>query len=432
KVGDCFTLDKWVAAREARMQVYVPLSDYSYQNLVYIAAKISELRNSGHIEWVEDPTEINPTHIISWHQSYWQLETLNESAIQPVKLGRNPGNALILNEIIKNSAGKNRTPRVFLQLPLSVEMARALGLEMNDYNRSVEMSSSLEGSHYILVGRLLPSQNTMAQQFNQDSGVSLQYAWVLPNMTQEPGQDFSLPVRTGWISFEKKESFQEMAGKLTDNILQLVRIRGWQQLVSPPGNDWFPYQLGLKNAETGEIKTTGPLKKGETYGLVLTADGNRLESLENIEKRYVYVFSIDSFGRGTLLFPRGVWGNAENYFPLTINDNEVDGHKQKFFRGSRGAIFQKSPPGEIKLGSKKLFEVSEPYGRDTFILLTTTDAISRPEVLDFSGVRKEEIIGLSPLEELLYDLNSEDRKPRSRPMIMNWSIARLPILSQPN
>ncbi|HLP45732.1 MAG TPA: caspase family protein, partial [Candidatus Kapabacteria bacterium] len=29
KVGDCFTLDKWVAAREARMQVYVPISDYS-------------------------------------------------------------------------------------------------------------------------------------------------------------------------------------------------------------------------------------------------------------------------------------------------------------------------------------------------------------------------------------------------------------------
>jgi hypothetical protein len=83
------------------------------------------------------------------------------------------------------------------------------------------------------------------------------------------------------------------------------------------------------------------------------------------------------------------------------------------------------------LGSEKIFEVTEPYGKDTFILLTTTDAISRPEVLDFSGVRKGEIPGLSPLEELLYDLTSENRKTRSRPMIMNWSIQRLPFLSKP-
>jgi len=68
---------------------------------------------------------------------------------------------------------------------------------------------------------------------------------------------------------------------------------------------------------------------------------------------------------------------------------------------------------------------------DTFILLTTTDAISHPWVLDFCGVRKGKITdGYSPLEELLYDLSSVSRRTRGRPMAINWSIQRLPIQSK--
>jgi hypothetical protein len=454
KVGDGFILDKWVAAREARLQVFVPVSNYSYKDLTRIAADISELRNSSRIEWVEDPTEMNPTHIISWHQSYWRLETLKNDSSRIVKLGRSPGKDTILKEVLKNPVAQDIKPRVFLQLPLSVEMAGAVQAEMGDYNHSVEMSSSGgEDFQYILVGRL----SHLLRAKSQELRANFQYAWVLPNMTQEQGQDFSLPVRTGWIAVEKEEPFQEIAEKLTGSVRQLVRIRAWYQLSSPPGNGRFPYYLALRNAETGEIKTAGPLIKGETYGLVLKADDTQMESAVNIERRYVYVFSIDSFGKGTLLFPRGVWGNAENYFPSTVDDQEDNSSpknneiKQKFFGGFQSnaqsakrreqsgytinAVHQapsamRLPPGEIQLGSEKIFEVAEPYGKDTFILLTTTDAISRPEVLDFSGVRKGEIPGLSPLEELLYDLTSGYRHTRSRPMIMNWSIQRLPILSK--
>jgi len=451
KVGDLFELDKWVAAREARMRVHIPVSDYSHKKLTRIAAEIAEIRESHLIEWVEDPlaqslvaTEfasggqgallknrpLDPhktfieefraaTHIISWHQSYWRLQILTNDNVKTVKLGRNPGKDTILKEILKNPAGKDIKSRVFLQLPLSVELAGTIRAEMGDYNHSIEISSSGEGIHYILVGRLSPYLRAKSKELR----ANLQYAWVLPNMTQEQGQNLSLPIRTGWISIEESETgFQPIAEKLTDKILQLSRIRGWLQLSSPPGNGRFPYSLALKNAGTGEIKTTGPLIQGETYGLVLRLDRTQLESAANIEQRYVYVFSIDSFGKGTLLFPRGEWGNTENYFPKTI---------QKLLRRVQGGGFlEKSPPDEIKLGSEKLFEIAEPYGKDTFILLTTTDAISQPWVLDFSGVRKGEIPGLSPLEELLHDLTSGTRKTRSRPMVIDWSIQHLPILSK--
>jgi hypothetical protein len=353
KVGDCFTLDKWVAAREARMQVFVPISDYSYKNLARFAADISELRDSNRIEWVDDPTEINPTHIISWQQSEWRLEILKNDSSRIVKLGRSPGKDRILNEILKNPASQEIKPRVFLQLPLSVELAGTIRAEMGDYNHSIEISPMEEGIHYILVGRLSPSLRAKSQELRAD----VQYAWVLPNMTQGEGQDFSLPVRTGWIAVEKNEpGFQEIAEKLTDNIRQLVRIRGWLQLSSPPGNGRFPYYLAFKNAETGEIKTTGPLIKGETYGLVLKAGDTQMEPAVNIERRYVYVFSIDSFGKGTLLFPRGVWGNAENCFPAMVGDHESNELYQKLLQGVQmlhGAIFQKSPLAKSSWAAKK-------------------------------------------------------------------------------
>jgi hypothetical protein len=412
KVGDFFELEQWVAAREAPMQVFIPASDYSFNRLTRIAREIAEIQESPDIDWVEDPTVINPTHIISWHQSYWKLQPLNKQTFlrsflqkatrrrqqkRAVNLGRNPRKNVILKEILKGPSIENIKPRVFLQLPLSVELERTVCTDMEDYNHSIRISSSQEGIHYILVGRFT------------DKGI--EYAWVLPNMTQEEKQDFSLPIRTGWIPVgESKTGFQSIAEELTNKILQLVRIRAWFQLSSPPDNGRFPYQLALKNAKTGDITTTGPLAEGETYGLMLKADEARLKTLKRVEKRYVYVFSIDSYGKGTLLFPRQIFRNIENCFPAEAG-NELE--------------------TKIELGGKELFRIREPFGMDTFILLTTTDAISHPWVLEFKGVRKEPKKGkFTPLEELFFNLSSLSRGARWHLLPIDWSIQRLPILSQ--
>ena len=429
KVGDFFELDQWVAAREAPMQVFIPASDYSFNRLARIAREIAEIRESPDIDWVEDPLArpsapgkfasggqgallknrpLNPhkisiekfrraTHVISWHQSYWILQILKNDNVKIVKLGRNPRKDTILKEILKNHSSQNIKPRVFLQLPLSVELERTVRMDMEDYHHSIRISSSEEGIHYILVGRL--------------SGKGIEYAWVLPNMTQEEKQDFSLPIRTGWIPVgESKTGFQSTAEALTNRILQLARIRAWFQLSSPPDNGRFPYRLGLKNAKTGEITTTGPLTQGETYGLMLKADEARLKTLKRVEKRYVYVFSIDSYGKGTLLFPRQYILNTENCFPAGAGNQLETG---------------------IELGGKALFRIREPFGMDTFILLTTTDAISHPWVLDFKGVRKEPKKGkFTPLEELFFDLSLLSRGARWHLLPIDWSIQRLPILSK--
>lgn len=287
---------------------------------------------------------------------------------------------------------------MFLNLPLSTELARTLNQELKDYNHSITISTAVEGCHYILVGRY--------------RGKQIQYAWVLPNSNTKNETNSSLPLRTQWQDTHPiGMGLQKTAEFLNDSILQLERIRAWHQLSAPPDNGRFPYHLALKNANTHHITTTGPLMEGETYGLILRANPDPLTSQDNIEKRYVYVFSIDNYGKASLLFP-GQWKrNSENYFPARI-DMQLE--------------------SEIRLGEEKCFSIGAPFGVDTFILLSTVEPISNPAVLSFNGVRKEDLPeALTPLEVLLYDLSSVSRNRNSHLLSTNWSIERLPILSQP-
>lgn len=399
KVGDLFALDKWVAAREAQLQIYVPTSPYSRYQLLSIASKISELQESPHIDWIQDPTGLNPTHIISWQESSWILQISEKNNIQTVRLGKNPRKERIQKEILNNSPGKNIKPRVFLCLPLSKETGQRLRSDMENYLHINQVSDQQEGIHYILVGRF--------------TGKGIQYAWVLPNMTRDEKQDFMLPVITDWINIENNENqLQKKVEKITDKILQLASIRAWLQLSSPPGDGRFPYRLAIRNDRTGKLNTTGPLIQDEIYGLVLQADKNRFKSgkpIQPIQQRYVYAFAIDSNGKGTLLYPPLHLRTADNCFPINPDDTSE----------------------EIELGNKRLFRIKEPFGVDTFILITTTDALLNPAVLDFAGVRRESPKGkLTPLEELFFDLSIPSRSLRRHLLPMDWSIQRLPILSR--
>ena len=389
RVGDLFEIDRWVAAREARMKVWIPKSNLSHERLLRISRSTAALTNSNHIEWVEDPTEMDPTHIMSWYQSSWRIETRDGKI---TILGKRPEANAIIKKILVNLPEGNKKPRFFLQLPLSSRIQKIIALEIKHYNDSIEILTSGRGAQYILGGRI--------------SGEGIKYAWVLPNITREEGKDSAMPIRTKWIAPGKDELDKLRAvNNLRKNLLRLVKIRAWMQLASPSDKGDFPYRLALKNAENGEIKTRGPLMEGETYGLVLRA--YKEKPVKDIYGRYVYVFSIDSHGEGKLLFPPPHCGNSENRFPATDE-------------------FQT----EIQLGSRRSFKIVEPFGVDTYFLLTTEEAITNLEVLDFKGVRREplKVKRYTPLERLLYGLNSGDR---GRPPVthINWSIERLPILS---
>ncbi|MBI4862894.1 MAG: hypothetical protein HY815_21930 [Candidatus Riflebacteria bacterium] len=163
----------------------------------------------------------------------------------------------------------------------------------------------------------------------------------------------------------------------------------------------------MKNLSDGKANTSGVVVKGERYALWLRA---RPEDLKNpVEKRYVYLFSLDSFGRGTLLFPRVDSGNVENRIPPGAPDK--DGY-----------------PVEIPLN--RTITVGPPYGTDTSIVLTSDEALP-PDLFDFEGVRTRggpTGPAASPLTRLLSSVGAVTRG-MAVAAPATWSVHRYPVLS---
>ncbi len=388
--GDLFVMDRWTAGPGSRMKSWIPVSTISFEELIRMAGEMKKLCDPYRIAWIDDPTEINPSFTMYYSNIGWILRTPGHD---PVNLGNTPNANEVLNQLRLNLPDKKTKPAFFLQLPLSSEFNDFVYNEMAEYNDAVEFFYSDRDVHYVLGGR-----------FN---GGKIQYAWVLPNTVSNKEQALPLPVRTNWIPVEKTTS-KEAIINLKEKIAQLAYVRAWLQLSSPPGNREFPYHLALKNPQTMAATTTGPLIEGEKYDPVLIAEKEIITGTRGIEKRYVYVFVIDSYGKGTLLFPLTELLNSENYFPVQKN----------------------SLPSEINLGNGGLFDITPPFGVDTYILLTTAEPVSNPEVLSFSGVRGGEVKGqLSPLEKLLAGVGL--RKRGDPPVThTNWSIERLSIQSK--
>ena len=387
--GDLYEMVRWGAFPETELKLWIPMSNFSHEMLIHIALKIKETCNINGIVWITDPTEINPSFTITWNNSEWILNTPTQIQIN---LGKTPNLSELNRQLHLNHSNKKQS--LFLQLPLSSEFSSFIKNEMVEYNTLIKILSSPVESHYILGGRLNEKK--------------IEYAWILPNMMKIKNQSFPLPVRTDWTLLDKTVSYSDTLFKIKERILQIAYIRAWMQLSSPPDTGMFPYRLALKNAETFELKTAGPLIEGEKYDLILFKKETNITY--EIEKRYIYVFVIDSYGKGTLLFPLSEVLNSENCFPIQEN----------------------LPPSLIELSKGGLFDVTSPFGIDTFILLTSAEPISNPDVLNFNGVRRGKVKGqLSPLEKLLWGVGLT-RSKNLHITHTGWSIERLSIQTKKN
>jgi hypothetical protein len=79
----------------------------------------------------------------------------------------------------------------------------------------------------------------------------------------------------------------------------------------------------------------------------------------------MYVFVIDSEGKGIPLYPTLEMGDVENVFPTAADTRD-------------GKL-----PITKQLGPSKLFQIGEPFGTDTYILLT----LSPKDSIDLENLR---------------------------------------------
>lgn len=284
------------------------------------------------------------------------------------------------------SSGTSAT--AFVQVPAPPVLVDAIG----DVD-GAQFVDGPETAEYILTGRMARG--------------GIEYAWVRPQVTSSDASRSVLPLRTAWTA----GNGGDLAFQLRLALLQLIRVHGWHELESPGGNDSH-YRLAVRDARDRTLIEGGTLVGKREYQLVL-----RLRDpapRKPLHTRYVYAFVIDGHGRSVLLFPRSTSDSVENRLPLTTSPTQPI----------------VPPPAEIPLEADRPFIVSDPYGMDTYFLLSTDTPLSTTACLEWNGVRSESDPPRTPLERLLAQSASGTRgEPLQTPP--DWSIEKVVYESVP-
>lgn len=324
------------------------------------------------IKWVEDPTETTPKYLLRWSDGAWELVTAGRrTKLAVASLGRVPSNASL-----------------FVQLPVPPAIADAIG-EVD----GVERTSGPQSADYILTGRLVRDR--------------IEYSWVQPLATADKRARNALPLRTAWTGM--KDGFGLRVG-----LERLRRVQGWHALPSPAASGSH-YRLAFRRTD-GTLVEDGKLVGENRYQLVLRERQPRPS--QPLYARYLYAFVIDSDGRGVLLFPRPDAGAVENLLPITVTPGQA----------------LRQPPAEVPLVGVRPFVVGEPYGEDTYFLLSTEEPLPNLAGLDWEGLRAPgDFTAKTPLEALLAMTLAGTRSPNDEAIRTppTWSIDKVVFQSVP-
>jgi Caspase domain len=394
-LGDRFEVTKWAAAEDPNLRVYVPPSA-KIETIRQIAESLAPLRSDPSITWVDDPTMKSPTDILRWNSSSWVLDHLGAAA-QSSDLGASPSAADVKRKLASGA-------RFFVMAPPAAALSTAIGLgEGTRYLAIQKLPDAGSGNaDYRLCGRLA------------DGGV--QYAWVRADAKRAvtgEGPAAPMPLRTDWVDAKA----DGVGNTLTEYAVRIGKVHAWLTLSGRPGQTAFPYHLVLHKPGSDENLRATTVYGGEQYKMLLQLDPEYQES--TTARRWVYVFAISQQGKGTLLFPPLGRGNEGNHLPRAEKDERPKAPAAALIR---------------LLDQPYDLEISEPWGTDTYIVISTRDAIPNPGIFEFDGVqtsRGAETRGApgSPLEDLLGALGNSTRAATAARSPSEWSIERITLES---
>jgi hypothetical protein len=359
----------WAAPPAPPLRVWMPRVSGSAQNLAALGRTMAAAAAKRKLHWVLDPIEERATYLLRRGPAQWEL-------LGPAGNVESAGHdTAALAVIARLPFGAS----LFVQFPAPTAMVDGLALGSN--REGIDLTDRPEDADYILVGRY--HQRRLA------------YAWVRPAVTKADRRRTGLPLRGDWTVDD------DGAEPLRDGILALRKIQAWH-LLDSPAEGRFLYRLQLRRTGDGEL-AQDLVAGDERYGLLLRA-ASPLPA--RVSPRYVYVFSIDSYGKSSLLYPLS--GSVENYFPLPSGP----------------------PPSKIALGASASIQVTPPYGVDTYFLLSTDERLTNEHILEWDGVRTRDGAPLTQLEELLL-LTSSASRSASVITPSTWSLERLVVESVP-
>jgi len=333
--GDMFQVTQWALESQNSLKVYIPPSEANLNALRGLAKTIySVLKSNNKIQLLTDPTVLDSILTVFYNGRSWMLR-------------KTSGEIVSLNESLSGSSILRALPsggNVYLSLPAFQSLSVALN-KLYVGNSSVSVTRNSAEADYVLSGRFHNNE--------------IEYAFISANQSTVNSLTV-LPARTNFVKFSQEPDLLQKEGDtLIGYSNRIARIKGWLTLASPPDEGTFPYSLALRNAVTGKVVSSGSISAGEIYGLILVKDPVNAKNWDR-SRRFVYVSSIDSRGKSSLLFPLS---NVENHYPI---GDEL--------------------PDTINLGRRQLFEVTPPFGYDHYILLSLDEQIPNADVFNSEAV----------------------------------------------
>jgi len=399
--ADLFELTKWVPAQRPEVKFYAGVGNLSLAQIQAAAAAIDEAK----LALVNDPSTDAWTHIIAWNGSAWtvQAKKRQPAAGKPARLDAAKAppvvtlGATLTTDALKKNVPVNAT--VWFNPPLPAEVTATL---LTDKESAAQPTAKPEEALYVAAG----VQNAKG----------LAYAWYErgdyeADVQTPPGYGVGCspnspyPLRTNWVPMQAGTSDPDApttASLLNDAAVKLAKLNGWLKLQSAvTGSQDFPYALTLvRTSDQKPAEDGSQTHENEEFSLAL-----KQLAATYPKPRWVYVLGIDCEGSGQKMWPLTGPGGK---FP-TDNGN-LD---------------------TIPLPGMK-FTISDPFGTDTYLLLTTSTPLPDPDVLNFDAVVRGGTRGLStPLQDLLETTSSGTRGvPGEAPT--DWSLQMVQMHSQPN
>jgi hypothetical protein len=409
KAGAMFTIDKWVPANQNVLKLWIPPLNLTKEEIRDAADQVEKVRRSDSPKIVDDPSETSLTHFVSWTGEDW--------VVQDLKTGRTTslGKPFHLLDWVKK-LGLDKGS-IFVSLPLPAG-AKDFVTNLSAKSFPVQLVNAVQEADYALIGRfrgslidyswLRPGTINVANFGSRQKAVRGDHALLGGEIIPS-----SLPPRTRWISVDPSfSSLSKTTQELEALAGILTRINSWLKLNSPPGESNFPYHLVVTEADSADQPEGSQIAIGDGrwYGLALKASAPDLK--HEVSRRKVYVFVIDSEGNSIPLYPTLEMGDVENVFPTSADTR--DG----------------GPPITKQLGPPKLFQIGEPFGTDTYVLLTLSpkDSIDL-ESLRWTGVGERSTKrGGGTLDALFASVGTRAARPATP---SSWSLEKVEVLSKP-
>jgi len=306
KVGDLYTITRWVTADEPLLRVWVPAPLATDADRDAAIAEARLLRTSTAITWVQDPTRLpsttQPLVSVAFESGWWTLRTGRE---RPVQIGATLKATRVLSAIGQLGIDK---PAVWLSIPPSKALDGALAIGGATRAAGIARETAPDAAFYVLAGRVTDTE--------------VAYAWVRANASAGDSTTSAFPARSNWFTVSSSLAATSAADSLRTRAEALGRMRTWLSIAPPPDEGQFPYRLVVVDSVTQQPIGADSIRAGTVIQLRLDGDSARMTAAATRQPRFVYVFNIDSKGKATLLFPAD-GTNASNRVPYFMGNREV-------------------------------------------------------------------------------------------------------------